>query len=306
MKVLVTGATGFIGCEVVRALARAGADVHALVRPDSPREGRLQGVKLSRISGDVTRLEQVKDELSRLRPDLCVHLAWYVVPGEYLTSNKNLDMLAASTRLAECMADVGCKTFVGVGTNFEYDATTGYVSEESPLRPQSLYAASKVGLYHVLEALSAQRGFRHAWARIFYQYGPREDERRLVPAVILPQLRGEESRLTAGEQVRDFLHVEDVGEAIAQIALSDVRGAVNVGSGVPIRVRDLAKTIAELCGGRGKLALGALPYRSGDPMFVCANTDKLRKSTAFKPRYDLRDGLAHTIAWWQKATEAAP
>jgi nucleoside-diphosphate-sugar epimerase len=305
MRILLTGATGFIGSQIARALVSAGDEVHALVRPcddskGSKRLGRLADVRdrLRIVEGDLAKVDDLRDKLARIEPDACIHMAWYVVPGEYLTSSHNIEMLASSVRLASILADVGCKRFVGAGTNFEYASDAGWLSEDSPTRPNSLYAASKLSLFHVLEQLALLRETRFAWARIFYQYGPEESEKRLVPAVILPLLRGQDARVTAGEQVRDFLHVEDVARAIVTIAKSDARGAVNVGSGVPITVRDLCLTIADLCGGRSRLALGALPYRVGDPMFVCANTQKL-KALGFTPRLDLSRGLEQTIEWWR-------
>jgi nucleoside-diphosphate-sugar epimerase len=300
MRVLLTGATGFIGSQVARALVRDGCEVHALVRPGSKLLSRLDDLrgKISVVEGDLTRPDELRARLAPLKLDTCVHMAWYVVPGEYLVSPENTRMLAASIDLASILADVGCQRFVGAGTNFEYAGDAGYLSETSPLAPNSLYAASKVALYEVLTQMAKLRGFGFAWARIFYQYGPFESEKRLVPAVIRPLLGGGEARVTAGEQVRDFLHVEDVASAIAVVTQSRLEGAVNIGSGNPITVRDLCLTIADLTGGRARLALGAIPYRPGDPMFVCANAEKLR-ALGWKPRYDLRSGLESTIAWWK-------
>ena len=303
MRILLTGGTGFIGSQVARALVAAGDEVHLLVRPGSKLLSRLDDVrsKLHVIEGDLANIDALRAAFERLQPEACVHMAWYVVPGEYLTSRENTEMLGSSIRLANLMADIGCKRFIGAGTNFEYASEAGWLGEESPTRPNSLYAASKLGLFHVLEQIAIQREMRFAWARIFYQYGPNESEKRLVPAVILPLLRGDESRVTAGEQVRDFLHVEDVARAVVTIAKSDVRGAVNVGSGKPITVRDLCLTIEEIVrgkGGRGRLSLGAIPYRPGDPMFVCANVAKL-KSLGFVPRFDLRAGIEDTVSWWR-------
>jgi nucleoside-diphosphate-sugar epimerase len=312
MRILLTGATGFIGSQVARVLAEGGDEVHALVRPESKLLARLDDIreKVRIVSGDLSRVDDLSDKLARVEADACIHMAWYVAPGEYLTSPRNTEFLASSIRLATIMADSGCKRFVGAGTNFEYANDAGWLSEESPTRPNSLYAASKLALFHVLEQMAILRDIRFAWARIFYQYGPEESEKRLVPAVILPLLRGQEARVTAGEQVRDFLHVSDVARAIVAIAKSDLRGAVNVASGKPITVRDMCLTIEEIvregagggdAGGgekRGRLALGAIPYRQGDPMFVCANVGKLR-SVGFTPRFDLRAGLVDTVAWWR-------
>ncbi len=309
MRIFLTGATGFIGSEVARALVAEGDDVHALVRPGSALLPRLDDLrsKLSIVPGDLARPAELGAALRDLRPEACIHLAWYVEPGKYLTSPANTEMLSHGIRLAQLLADAGCKRLVGAGTNFEYASDAGWLSEESPTKPNSLYAASKLALFQVLEQTARLTGTSFAWARIFYQYGPHEGEQRLVPAVILPLLRGEESRVTAGEQVRDFLHVADVARAITTIAKSDVTGAVNVGSGIPVTVRDLCLTIQDIVrefGGRGTLSLGAIPYRTGDPMFVCANAQKLR-GLGFRPSLDLNAGIEQTVRWWKARLDGA-
>jgi len=134
-----------------------------------------------------------------------------------------------------------------------------------------------------------------AWCRIFYQYGPMEARERLVPHVIDRLLGGGVAETTEGGQVRDFLHVADVGAAIAAVALSPLEGAVNVGSGIPVTVRDLVTAIARACDAEDRVRFGALPYRPNDPMHVCADVTRLR-STGFTPRFDLEGGIQDAVA----------
>jgi nucleoside-diphosphate-sugar epimerase len=289
MRVLVTGATGFVGAPVVRELARRGCDVTALVRDTAPLE-RIAGAPVRLLKGDLGRPESWRRALAEAPPEICLHLAWYVKAGEYLASPQNLRMFEASVHLAEALAEAGCRRLVAVGTNLEYDASRGYLSEDAPTRPASLYGACKLALFHVLDKLAALRAMSFAWPRLFYMYGPEEDPARIVPAVIVSLLRGQEARTTPGEQVRDFLHVDDAARALVEIALSRV---------------DLILAIADALDARSRVALGALPYRAGDPMFVCADTTKLRAATGFTPRYDLRTGLAPTVEWWRERMGAA-
>jgi nucleoside-diphosphate-sugar epimerase len=151
----------------------------------------------------------------------------------------------------------------------------------------------------VLRQIAALRRFEFCWLRFFYQYGPFEDPRRLIPSITLPLLRGEPVRFNAGEQVRDFLHVEDVATAVGAVALSGLQGPVNIGSGQPVTIRSVVETLAELCGGPDLVEFGAVPYRRGEPAFVCARTEKLRTGTDWRPRYELRSGLANAVAWWK-------
>lgn len=262
---------------------------------------RLQEIvhKLTVVSCDLSDVEVLAPHLSRIKPDVCLHLAWYAEPGQYLHSLENLNSLAASLGLASGLARLGCPRFVATGSCFEYDTTPGYLSETTPAKADSLYAASKLAVELVSEQLAKMAGMSVAWVRLFYQYGPFEDRRRLVPSVIGALLRGERARISPGDQARDFLHVEDVAEAIWMVASSDLRGPVNVGSGEPVTVRAIAERIGAILGRPDLLDVGALPYAPSDPMFVCADNRRLREHTGWAPQYSLDQGLAQTIEWWR-------
>jgi nucleoside-diphosphate-sugar epimerase len=170
------------------------------------------------------------------------------------------------------------------------------LSESDPTEPRSIYAASKLAFQLLLEQIANSVQMRWLWARVFYQFGPHEDARRLVPTVIRAMLAGEPALLTSGEQARDFLHVEDVAAAIGTTASSRLDGIVNIGSGVPVRVADLAMMIGAMTGHPELVRLGARPNDPNDPPFVCADPGRLM-STGWRPTYNLETGLANTIAW---------
>ena len=303
-RVLLTGANGFIGSHVARALVAEGHEVHALVRQAGDGLWRLSDVvsKIKLIAGDLLDPGAVAAAVEKARPELCLHLAWYAVPGKYLHAAENLALVGATLGLAQRLRDAGCARFVGVGTCFEYDVhETGQhaLSETSVTKPQSLYATSKLALYRILEKFAQTdigdgKKMSFAWARPFYQYGPFEPEGRLTTHIMGALSRGGTADVTQGEQIRDFLHVADVAAAVCAIATSKLEGAVNVGSGVPVTVRELVTTLGRLCSAADKIRFGAIPYREGDPMFVCANTAKL-KTTGFVPRFDLESGLADMV-----------
>ncbi len=254
------------------------------------------------VSCDLLDQASLARHLEAARPNACFHFAWYAVPGLYWRSLENLNSLQASTALAVQLAQLGCDRFVGIGTCFEYDDTRGRLSESSPARPRSLYAAAKLACALLLEQIAAAEGMRYTWARVFYQYGPGEDARRLVPAVIQALLKGERALLSPGEQVRDYLHVEDVVAGI-DAAADALDGVVNIGSGVPVRVADIVHKIGELTGRAELIALGAVPQDPADPIYICADSTKLQ-STGWRPAYNLESGLADTIEWWSQELAA--
>ena len=300
MKVLITGASGFVGSHVARLLVAEGCEVYALVRESSNR-WRIRDILPSMYlrQSDLVAFENVNTYLQEIKPELCIHLAWYAVPGKYLNSQENLDSIQASINLLSQLAELGCKRFVGIGTCFEYDLSLGYLSESSLTKPITLYAATKVALSTILQQFAQITEMEVAWIRLFYQYGPMEDERRLIPGIISSLLRDEVVKTTKGEQIRDFLHIEDVASAIWAVAKSNVSGVVNVGSGQPVTVGQIALELGNLLGKPDLIHLGALPYRPNDPMFICANNELLRKKTDWTPKYNLTTGLKNTIEWYK-------
>jgi nucleoside-diphosphate-sugar epimerase len=303
MKVLVTGAAGFVGAQVVRALVRRGDTVYAAIRASTNRR-RLDDIpSVHTVEADFATPEG-RAAIASVGADVVVHAAWFVDPATYLSSLANLVVLGATLELARELAQAGLRRFVGVGTCFEYDTRVGYLTEDvSPLSPGHLYSAAKASAYLTLKQIDALTGMRVAWVRLFYLYGPDEYPRRLVPSISRALVRGEEARSTAGDQVRDFLHVEDAGAALAAVVHSDIVGAVNVASGQPVTIASMVRELGSLSGRPDLVRLGALPYSSGDPMFVCANVRKLVDNTDFKPRWSLHDGLNQALEWWRTAEQ---
>jgi nucleoside-diphosphate-sugar epimerase len=305
MRVLITGAAGFIGSQLTRLLVQEGAEVYALLRPQAdPWRIRDLLPNLQVVEGDLLHPEQAwLDSLGSIHPDSCFHFAWYAEPGIFLTSPLNLQYLSASLALAEGLAKAGCHKLVMAGSFSEYDQDLGYLSENSALKPNTPYGATKVALYQVLSLWAPAAGVEILWPRIFSVYGPGEHEKRFVPAVILAALRGEVTRLTPGEQLRDYQHVADAAAAVWAATQKGMTGPLNIGSGKPVAIGELAMRIGELLGHPELIHLGDLPYREGDPMFVCANTRLLQSSTGWKPKFDLQSGLGETIEWWKNHLE---
>jgi len=301
LKVFLTGATGFIGAHVARQLIRADCEIYCLVRKES-NLWRINDIipSLKIVRGDLNNPFEWENLFLEIQPEACINLAWFAEPGLYLNGMQNLDILTASIKLASLAARSRCPYFLSVGSCFEYDTSIGYLSESTPVRPESLYASSKLAFKLVLEQIARDCGMKAGWARLFYQFGPFEQKSRLIPSVICSLLANQKQKLTKGEQVRDYLYIDDVASAIAAVFLNQIQGEVNIGSGKPITIHDLSLKIGTLLGRTELLEFGALPYRPVDPMFICANNQRLRETTGWKPAIDLEEGLLRSIQWWQE------
>ena len=294
LKVLITGAGGFVGRHCLPRLAAGGAEVHAVVRPGSaPPAGATVAHQ-----ADLLDPAAAAALVAEVRPTHLLHLAWVATPGAYWNSPENLDWLAAGLGLLRAFARHGGRRAVLAGTCAEYDWAAGRCHETTtPLKPAGVYGACKNALREAAEAFARQEGFSLAWGRLFFLYGPHEDARRLTPSVVRALLRGEPAECSQGAQRRDFLHVRDAAEALAALLESEVAGPVNVGSGAAVAVRDVVRRLAEACGRPDLVRFGA-PATNEAPL-VEADVGRLRDEVGFTPRYGLEDGLAQTVAWWR-------
>ena len=276
MIVTVTGATGFVGRQITRALLGRGCRVRLIVR-DPHRLGELSASSAVEVFQTEDLFEESPARLREFLADsqTVIHAAWYAEPGKYLTSSLNLDCLAGTLRLARAFATAGGQRFVGIGTCAEYDLAAGLITTDTPLDPDTLYAICKASAFQVIARFLETEPTSFAWCRLFYLYGEGEDERRLVPYIRTQLAAGREALLTSGEQVRDFLDVEEAGRMIADVALGAREGAVNVCSGDGVTVRQLAERIADEYGRRDLLRFGSRPENLFDPPRVVGVREEL-------------------------------
>jgi nucleoside-diphosphate-sugar epimerase len=294
-RVLVTGASGFVGRAALEALARHGFEVHAASRrkPDTaaPHVWR---------EADLLDPRSPSRVVNGARPDIILHLAWIVEHGVFWTSPRNPDWVGASLALARAGAEAGARYFIGAGTCYEYDwPADGACSEvHTPLKPAQPYSIAKDAARRGIEAMSAEAGFAFAWARLFFLYGPGEGPNRLVPGLARALLAGEPAKCSSGRAVRDFIDVRDAGEALAAVALSGLSGPVNIASGEGVSVAEIAKKLGDLSGRPDLVRVGALADRPDEPPRIVADVTRLRTETAFRPTWTLDAGLRDALRYW--------
>jgi nucleoside-diphosphate-sugar epimerase len=272
-RLLITGASGFIGLHVA-----------ALARQD---EGDVLAV--SRRDGDLLDPAAAERLIASTKPTHLIHLAWFVEPGAYWTSPENHRWVEASAGLFRSFARHGGERLIGVGTSAEYDWSVNGMMHETttPLRPATLYGESKKRLHELAQEI----GVPQAWGRIFMVYGPGEPETRFIPRMIRALADNEPAVCTAADAARDFIHVRDVAAALLALAKSDVTGAVNIGTGVATKLGEVVHLLVELLGHGENIR--ELP--GNEPPLVVADITRLREEVGFQPSIDLRRGLELTI-----------
>jgi nucleoside-diphosphate-sugar epimerase len=296
-RVLLTGASGFLGRHALPALLSRGLEVHAV----SSRPAPAVASRVAWHRADLLDLEQARRLVAGVRPTHLLHLAWITEPGAYRTSPENFRWVQASLALLQAFADQGGRRAVMAGSCAEYDARHGLCSEDrTPTSPATTYGVCKHALGLLGEAFARQADLGWAWGRIFFLYGPHERPERLVPSVILALLRGEPAVIRHAGHTRDFLHVADAADAFAALLDGPVTGAINIASGSGVGLGDLAKRIATRLRRTDLLRLETAPEAPSDPPAQVGEVRRLSEEVGWTPRYDLERGLDETIAWWRE------
>jgi nucleoside-diphosphate-sugar epimerase len=294
-RVLITGATGFIGNHCLPLLKQRGYEVYAT--SSKARQTVSEGVNWVKCN---LLVDNIKELLASIKPTHLLHFAWITEPGLYWKSKDNLLWLKAGIDLMEAFALHGGKRAVFSGTCAEYDWNASEFEEQmTPCLPHTLYGSSKLALQLVLDAFAKERGFSSAWGRIFYLYGAGEHSQRFVPSVINGLLQKKPVPCSHGNQLRDFLHVQDVADAFVTLLDSQLQGAVNIGSGVGVTLKQVIAKITERLGESDLIQFDALQASLHEPDHLVATTKRLQGELGWSPKFSLEEGLGHAISWWK-------
>ena len=300
MKMLVTGAGGFIGAAVVAEALRAGYEVVGTVRPGG-NHWRLANFKsnLHIVSLDLRDISQVNATMGEHRPGIVIHAAWSGVSNSSRSDQLQItDNIEASCRLLGAAATHGASKFIGLGSQGEYGRFDRKISENDLPQPGSLYGASKLAVHYLTRQLAAQAGIAYAWVRIFSTYGPGDNSHWLIPTLIDQMLDGRRPQTTLGTQLWDYLFIDDIASAIMSIAVGSMAdGVFNLGSGQPIQIRSIVEKIRDLTAPELELVFGEVPYRPDQIWHMEADINRLQTMTKWRPKVGIDAGLAATVQW---------
>ena len=294
-RVLVTGASGFIGRNCLRELARIGFEVHAVAHR------RLLDVRRGENwhKADLLDPIAVHAVMRSVQPTHLLHCAWAVPPGEFWSSPDNRAWAAASVGLVTQFLQEGGRRVVAAGTCAEYQWNGSRCVEGlTVLRPATLYGVCKDQCRQDIAALSVAHNASFAWGRIFFVFGPHEQPERLIPSAIRSLIAGEKFVCRSGAQLRDYLYVEDVAAALVALVEHDCQGEFNVASGIDTSLRSVLERIAALV---GRPDLIEFLDTTAESPNVTADATRLKQATGWKPRLDVDEGLVRTTTWWSSA-----
>lgn len=297
MRILITGAAGFVGSHLVRAALAHGHDVVAAVRSRAG-AAPFDASRLQVVEADLADGRAMHRLAADAKPDLAVHLAWSI-GVDYADSVDNLSCAAGSLALLQGLLHAECPRIVFVGSHLELAPSERDLTEHDPVAPRGLYAVSKDAVHRIARTAVARTAAAFVWVRLFNLYGPGQAEWALVPAIIRHLLDGRRCPMTHGEQMRGLLHVRDAAGALLAIGESTIAGVVHVGSDEAVSVRALALRIAERLGHAELLDFGARAPSPHDAPRVVAAIARLRDEVGFRPQVGLDDGLREAIDWWR-------
>jgi len=305
-NILVTGATGFIGTNLTRALLSRGYKVHILCRPSS-NIWRLEDIKDKIILHHIDILDKasLNSTSEKIFPSYIFHLAAYgAYPRRQTDSKKIHDINVTGTaNLLEATKSIPYKCFINTGSSSEYGPSSLPMKETDKLYPNTDYGISKATATLLCQKFAQDNQKPVITLRPFAVYGYYEEAFRLIPHLILNCLRGDDVELSSGEQKRDFVFIEDMVDAYIKAMSCDSKEGIvlNVGTGLDIPVREVAELVKSLAGSSSSLQFG----KKEKALFETSSSWKadlstVKKSINWKPKTSLKEGLKKTIAWFRE------
>lgn len=299
---VVTGPTGAIGHALCERLLAENCEVFAVVHPCSTRAETLpRQPRLHRVVCDGAQY----DGLPRLigSADVFFHLAWAGTTGagreDMPLQIQNIHSTIQAVRGA---AELGCRMFVGAGSQAEYGRVSGLLHPDTPVRPETGYGMAKLCAGQMSRRECSRLGMDHVWARVLSVYGPCDGPNSVISSTIRQLLAGECPALTPGEQLWDFLYAADAADAFWRMALYGRDGGIYpVGSGKAEALRCCLEVLRDEIDPSMPLGFGRRPYGENQIMHLQADIGPLQQDTGFVPRTQFRDGIRETIQWIRRS-----
>ncbi len=295
---VLTGPTGVLGTALVQKLAKAGVETYVVCHRGSPRNTKvLEHPCIHKVECDMEEIGRLPELIDKT-VEAFFHFAWL---GTKVNSNR-MDMYLQNINVKYTLdtvyvaKELGCKVYVGAGSQAEYGRIDGVIHPDSPVHPISGYGMAKLCAGQMTRVLCKEFGIRHIWPRIVSVYGKNDGEKTLVSTLIRTLQGGEIPKLTAGEQMWDYLYSDDAAEALYLMAEKGKDGAVYVlGSGKSRKLKEFMIDIRDAVDKDMSLGLGEKPYLADQAMHLEADISSLTRDTGWKPKTLFKDGIYQLI-----------
>ena len=299
MRAFVTGASGFIGSYIVKALTDDGHDVLCLKRPTSNLEGLDEYVDKVKW---INNTDDWKTAFRNFKPFIIYNLAWNgVAAADRVIWEKQVSNVAMQQELLDLALETGCKKIVGTGSQSEYGDFENKIDENYPLNPKTAYAAVKAGSLIIMKSFCEINNIDWYWFRLFPVFGPHEADNWLIPSLIKNIMTQDYMDLTPGDQKLAYLYVGECAKAIEMAIYAEGKsGVYNVCSDKPMALKTLVTKIRDKINPNFKLNFGALQYRYGQSMYMEGDTTALRSNIYNLNTSDFDKKLELTIDYYLK------
>jgi nucleoside-diphosphate-sugar epimerase len=300
MKVLITGANGFLGSHIVKYFLTKNESIYGI----SLHSNRLNGI-LNQIqfkSCDINNIKNIEREISNFSPEVVIHCAWdggnnFLETQSSLQFHNNLPGLAC---LMEIIKKNKVSHFVGIGSGSEYGNVDSIITESTIESPINLYGTCKLMAKLYTERFCKTENIMWTWVRPFYIYGPNDVQNRLITKTITSCLKNEEMNLNNCEFIVDYLYINDFVDAIHKLILFRTEGIFNVCSGIPYQVKFIVEKIHSMIGNKNLINFGAIPERDNHPSKILGSNQKLIKAIdKWIPTIHIDEGLLDVINYYK-------
>lgn len=312
-RVIITGPTGAIGMALTEYLCDRGIQVIAVVREDSQRKRYIMESdnvavvncsleEMAQLPQRVTQVMEYKNWDKNRVIDVFYHFAW---DGTFGASRNDMYLQNRNVRYAleavDAAAELGCKTFIGAGSQAEYGRFEGKLNAKTPVFPENGYGMAKLCAGQMTRLQCIEKGIKHIWARILSVYGPFDGSKTMVMSTIGKMLNGERVSCTKGEQIWDYLYSKDAAQMMYLLGERGISGKTYcLGSGNPKPLKEYIETIRKIVSPNAEIGYGDVEYSPRQVMYLCADIQELIEDTEYSFEYTFEQGIKQTIEWYRE------
>lgn len=303
-NILVTGATGFIGINLIKLLVQKHHNVFALVRNEKSDISDLPE-NVNTIFCEMEQVDNLRDKLSEIQLDICFHLAWSGVNGtDRADYNLQMKNVRNTLKLIQILHEISCKRFVGAGTLAEYDVQAYIPLDGSTPNPVAHYGVAKLMTHYMSKIECVKLGIEYVWTYLSNTYGIGNKTNNFINFAIKTMLYGENPDFTRGEQLYDFVYISDCVNALYYAGITGDNGAeYYLGSNHPQKLFKYIEKIRDIVDPSIELNLGAIPFHGVSHGIEVYDCEKLMSHTNYRPEISFEDGIMRTVQWLKEGKD---